>query len=84
MFSHDFFHVELNARFNPLVLTHKKIDLIIQLIYIFGKCLFWEIFEGEIFIRTIPKSPLQMFDEFMLYSLVIHQSVIDPDDNLLK
>ena len=46
-----------------------------------AKSLFGKIFKELIWIRTLPKSHLQIFWEILLYAQVIVISIEHPDDN---
>ena len=66
--------------FNPLMLTAAKTSLTI-LMKSSGFSTIGKIFEGEMLIRTLPTTLLQIFCKIILNSKVIVKSIIDPDDN---
>ena len=43
-----------------------------------------KIFEGEILIRILPTTLLQIFCKIILYSKVINKSMVHPDDNFIS
>ena len=47
--------------------------------YLFNKSNIWEIFEGELFIRSLSTTLLQILCEFMPHSKVIFKSMAGPD-----
>ena len=49
-----------------------------------GKGIAKKIFDGEMFIRTLPTTLIQRFKKIIVYSKVIFKSIIDPDDNCWK
>ena len=67
---------------NPLTLRAAKTGLTILLIF-FTKVFFSKIFEGEMFIRILPTTLLQIFCENLLYFQYIFKSMKIADDTFL-
>ena len=66
--------------FNPLMLTAAKTAWWFWW-NLLAKSIFQELFEGEMYIRILPTTLLQMFSKSILNFWVIVKSVKDPDDN---
>ena len=74
----------LLSHLNPLVLRAAKTGLTILLIFSFlTKAFLSKIFKGEMFIRILPTTLLQIFCENLLYFQVILKSMKIADDTFL-
>ena len=69
--------------FNPLALRAAKTGLTILFIFSSQKRFYQKIFEGEMFIRILPTTLLQIFCENLLYFQVIFKSMKIADDTFL-
>ena len=58
-----------------------KIFSLIILMKVLSESVIWKIFEGEMLIKTLPTTFLQLFLKIILYFKVIVKSIIDPDSN---
>ena len=69
--------------FNPIMLTAARSSLTILII--FGKPKSYsKIFDGEMSVRTVPTTLLQIFCKTILTFKVIVKGIIDPDDNFWR
>ena len=68
---------------NPLALRAAKTGLTILLIFSSQKAFLSKISEGEMFIRILPTTLLQIFFENLLYFQVIFKSMNIADDTFL-
>ena len=66
---------------NPLTLTAAKSSLTIAMKFC-RKSKFKKIFDGEISMRRLPTTLLQIFCKTILNFKVIVKNIIDPDDNV--
>ena len=66
------------AIFNPLMLTN-TFDEIFR-----GKSKVQKIFEGELFMRTLKITLLQIFSKIILNFRLIAKGIIGPDDNFWR
>ena len=74
----------MDAYFNPLALRAAKTGLAILFIFSSQKRFYQKIFEGEMFIRILPTTLLQIFCENLLYFQVIFKSMKIADDTFLE
>ena len=49
--------------------------------YLAGNSIVKKLFDGEMLIRTLPTTLLQIFCNIILNSKVIDENILDPDDN---